>query len=257
MKILIIEDEENATERLEKLVHEVAPGKQIIGRCKSIQQTIQWLHENDYPDLILSDVQLSDGLSFEIFKQMKKTVPVIFISAYDTYAIDAFKVEGIHYLLKPVKKYDLQNALERYDNNYKEKKNTFNNLDSGFNTSAGQKEYQERFIIHSGAQIKLVEDGEIAYVYTENKIVYLVTFDKQKYSMDISLEGFEKVLNQKLFYRINRQFIVQLKAITKMKPASKQRIALILNPPATHETITSFERTPSFKKWLLGHPTKN
>ena len=103
MNILIIEDEENATERLEKLIKEIAPGKQIAGRCKSIQQTIQWLQENEYPDLILSDVQLSDGLSFEIFKQLEKKVPVIFISAFDTYAIDAFKAQGLHYLLKPVK----------------------------------------------------------------------------------------------------------------------------------------------------------
>lgn len=252
MKILIIEDEENATERLEKLINEVAPGKQIIGRCKSIQQTLQWLHENEYPDLILSDVQLSDGLSFDIFKQLQKTVPVIFISAFDKYAIDAFKVEGIHYLLKPVKKQELQDALHRYDTNYKEKKIVPGETKNEFKIPSNQKQYQERFIIHSGAQIKLILDSDIAYLYTENKAVYLVTFDKDKYSMDISLEGFEKLLNQKLFYRINRQFIVQLKAITKMTPASKQRIELTLNPTTTHETITSFERTPFFKKWLLG-----
>lgn len=252
MRILIIEDEENAIERLEKLINEVAPGKEIIGRCKSIQQTLQWLEENDYPDLILSDVQLSDGLSFDIFKQMKKAVPVIFISAFDIYAIEAFKVEGIHYLLKPVKKQDLQDALKRYDNNFKEKKSSPIEVPGEFNNSSYEQQYQERFIIHAGAQIKLIEDSEIAFLYTENKTVYLTTFDKQKYSMDTTLEGLEKVLNQKLFYRINRQFIVQLKAITKMTPASKQRIALTLNPATTQETITSFERTPFFKKWLLG-----
>lgn len=252
MRILIIEDEQNATERLEKLINEVAPDKQIIGKCKSIQQTFQWLHENEYPDLILSDVQLSDGLSFDIFSQLEKKVPVIFISAYDTYAIDAFRAEGLHYLLKPVKKQELKDAILRYDNNYQEKKRVAVERNSEFNNIPVQKQFQERFIIHVGSQIKLIQDCEIAYFYTENKTVYIVTFDKQKYSMDISLEGFEKILNPKLFYRINRQFIVQLKAITKMAPASKQRIELTLDPPTSYETITSFERTPQFKRWLLG-----
>jgi len=252
MKILIIEDEQNAIERLEKLINEVAPDKQIIGKCKSIQQTFQWLHENEYPDLILSDVQLSDGLSFDIFQQLEKKVPVIFISAYDTYAIDAFRAEGLHYLLKPVKQQELKDAILRYDNNYQEKKRVAVERNSEFNNTPVQRQYQERFIIHVGAQIKLIQDCEIAYFYTENKTVYIVTFDKQKYSMDISLEGFEKIVNQKLFYRINRQFIVQLKAITKMAPASKQRIELTLEPPTSYETITSFERTPQFKRWLLG-----
>ncbi|MEP7109550.1 MAG: LytTR family DNA-binding domain-containing protein [Ferruginibacter sp.] len=252
MRILIIEDEQNATERLEKLVNEVAPEKQIIGKCKSIRQTFQWLHENGYPDLILSDVQLSDGLSFEIFQQLEKKVPVIFISAYDTYAIEAFKAEGLHYLLKPVKKQELKEAIQRYDQNYHEKKKQAAERQNEPGIVSVQKQYQERFIIHVGSQIKLIQDHEIAYLYTENKTVYIVTFDKQKYSMDITLESFEKTLNPNLFYRINRQFVVQLKAITKMVPASKQRIELSLEPPTSYETITSFERTPNFKKWLLG-----
>ncbi len=252
MRILIIEDEQNATERLEKLIREIAPEKQIIGKCKSIRQTFQWLHENEYPDLILSDVQLSDGLSFEIFQQLEKKVPIIFISAYDTYAIDAFRAEGLHYLLKPVKKQELEEALQRYDDSYHEQKRVAAEKKIEPVNAPVRKQYQERFIIHVGVQIKLIQDFEIAYLYTENKTAYIVTFDKQKYSMDITLESFEKLLNPKLFFRINRQFIVQLKAIAKMMPASKQRIELILEPPPSYETITSFERTPPFKKWLLG-----
>ncbi len=252
MRILIIEDEPNATERLEKLICEVAPEKQVVGRCKSIRQTIQWLNENEYPDLILSDVQLSDGLSFEIFRQLEKKVPVIFISAYNTYAIDAFKAEGLHYLLKPVKKQELKEAIQRYDYNYNQLKRSGGVIKNDAGYSSAPRQYQERFIIHVGSQIKLIQDSEIAYLYTENKTVYIVTFDKQKYSMDSTLESFEKMLNPKLFFRINRQFIVQLKAIVKMVPASKQRIELTLDPSTSYETITSFERTPQFKKWLLG-----
>ena len=250
MKILIIDDEENAIERLEKLVYEVAPEKQVVGTCKSIQQTLQWLHENDYPDLILSDVQLSDGLSFEIFDQLKKRTPVIFVSAYDKYAIDAFRAEGLHYLLKPVKKQELKDAINRYEKNYQG--NKLMATEQTPTQLPPKQQVQERFIIHSGPQIKLLQDTEIAYLYSENKTVYVVTFDNQKFPMDMTLEGFEKILNPMLFYRISRQFIVQQKAIRKMEPASKQRIALTLHPPTKHETITSFERTPLFKKWLLG-----
>jgi DNA-binding LytR/AlgR family response regulator len=252
MRILIIEDEQNATERLEKLLSEVAPDKRVIGKCTSIKQTIQWLNENDYPDLILSDVQLSDGLSFEIFEQFKNKIPVIFISAYDNYAIEAFKAAGLHYLLKPVKKQELSDAMLRYDQNYKAKINATSIASKALENKAAKKQFQERFIIHVGSQIKLVQDTEIAYLYTENKAVYIITQNREKYLMDITLEGFEKILNPQLFFRISRQFIVQLKAIVKMTPASKQRIELVLEPPTIYETITSFERTPQFKKWLLG-----
>jgi len=252
MKILIIEDEENASERLEKLIKEVAPEKKIVGKCKSIQQTLQWFSENSYPDLILSDVQLSDGLSFEIFQQLEKKVPIIFISAYDNYAIEAFKAEGLHYLLKPVKKEELKNAVLRYEHNSQNRNTIIPYQQTELKRTPVEKQYQERFIIHVGSQIKLVQDTEIAYCYTEHKAVYIITFAKEKYFMDIPLEGFEKILNPRLFFRISRQFIVQLKSIAKMMPASKQRIELVLDPPTIYETITSFERTPQFKKWLLG-----
>jgi DNA-binding LytR/AlgR family response regulator len=252
MDILIIEDEQNAVERLEKLIQEIAPEKKIIGRCQSIEQTIQWLNQNEYPDLILSDVQLSDGLSFDIFRQLKIKVPVIFISAYDNYALDAFKADGLHYLLKPVKKDELKEAIERYDNNHIAKMNNSDMVLQRPVANTLSKQYQERFIINVGSQIKLVHDNEIAYIFTENKVVYMVTFGNQKFIVDVSLENFEKALNPKLFFRINRQFIVNLSSITKMTPASKQRIALTLNPASAYETITSFERTPQFKRWLLG-----
>ena len=253
MRILLIEDEQNAIERLEKLVTELAPDKNIAGICRSIEETIHWLNANEYPDLVLSDVQLSDGLSFDIFSQLKKTLPVIFISAYDTYAIDAFKAQGLHYLLKPVKKEELKEAIERYHANYSNRRHTASaEKEQGYKSPIAAKQYQERFIINIGAQIKLVHDTEIAYLFTENKLVYIVTFSGQKYFTDFSLETFEKISNPRLFYRINRQFIVSLSAIIKMIPASKQRIELTLQPATPAETITSFERTPLFKKWLLG-----
>lgn len=252
MRLLIIEDEQNAIERLEKMIAEIAPEKQIIGKCRSVEHTIQWLNENEHPDLILSDVQLSDGLSFDIFLQLEKKIPVIFISAYDKFAIDAFKVQGLHYLLKPVKKNELRDAMDRYNGKTTGRHTAQHGHSPESSVPLLSKSYQERFIIHVGAQIKLVHDNEIAYLFTENKVVYLVTFSNQKFVVDITLESFEKLLNPALFYRINRQFIICLKAIQKMVPASKQRIELTLNPASGYETITSFERTPQFRKWLLG-----
>jgi DNA-binding LytR/AlgR family response regulator len=252
MQLLIIEDEQNAIERLEKLIVEIAPEKKIVATCRSVQQTLQWLRENRHPDLILSDVQLSDGLSFDIFSQLTRKIPVIFISAYDKFAIDAFKVQGLHYLLKPVKKAELKDAMERYEFNNNNRLQRVTGTTPDQFSGAVSKTYQERFIIQAGAQIKLIHDHEIAYLFTENKIVYLVTFSSQKFVTDLTLESFEKLLNPSFFYRINRQFIICLRSIQKMVPASKQRIELTLTPATHYETITSFERTPQFKKWLLG-----
>lgn len=248
MNLLIIEDEVNAIERLEKLVSEIAPGKKIAGICNSIAQTLLWLKEHPRPDLILSDVQLSDGLSFEIFKQLDLQIPVIFISAYDQFAVDAFKVHGLHYLLKPVKRNELEEAIARYDSTQLRTVQKVDNTQA----AAAERNFQERFIIHIGSQMKLVHDHEIAFAYTENKVVFIVTFGGQKYLVDMTLEALERALKPALFFRINRQCIVSLKSIVKMSPASKQRIGLNLQPAAPFETITSFERTPQFKKWLLG-----
>ncbi|CAN5873285.1 LytTR family DNA-binding domain-containing protein [soil metagenome] len=247
MRILILENELHAVERLEKLIKLVAPEKRVIGKCTSISETNQWLNENEYPDLVLSDVHLDDGLSFDIFRKLDKKLQVIFISAYDTYAIDAFKAEGLHYLLKPVDQHELKEAINRYDVNSSKKLPV-----QEHNMKVISKKYQERFIINAGNQIRLIYDVDIAYIFTENKAVFLVNFNNQKFLVDISLETFEKTLNPALFYRINRQVIVNLHAIHKMIPASKQRIGLTLVPSAAQETVTSFERTPNFKKWLLG-----
>ncbi|MDE3250650.1 MAG: response regulator transcription factor [Bacteroidota bacterium] len=248
MHLLIIEDEENAIERLEKIIAEIAPDKRIVGKCTSIEQTLQWLKEHPRPDLILSDVQLSDGLSFEIFQQLDAQIPVIFVSAYDQFAVEAFKVHGLHYLLKPVKKNELTETMARYDLNQSRINATTEPAAAG----TPEKTYQERFILHVGSQMKLIHDHEIAFIYTENKVVFIVTFTGQKYLMDMTLEALEKVLKPAVFFRINRQCIIALKSIVKMSPASKQRISLRLQPPAPFETITSFERTPQFRKWLLG-----
>ncbi len=242
MRILIIENKPNIEQPLVKLLKEVAPNKMIICNCSGVQESLQWFSENEYPDLVLSEIQLVDGLCFEIFKQLTTKVPVIFICNYTKYAVEAFKVGALHYLLKPIQKDDLIEAINRYDNNSKLKKKEI----------VITKVYQERFVINIGMQTKILQDKDIAYFFIRNKLVFAVSFEDKKYSIDFTLDNLEKILNPKIFYRINRQFIVQYKSIAKMLPASKQRMELTLNPPTHTTAFTSFERTPNFKKWLTG-----
>ena len=251
MNILVLDDQPNSTDLLKKMLLEIAPDKKIVGSCQTIEQAVKWLNEHEYPDLSISNVQLPDGLSFNIFRSLERKIPVIYMCAFDKYALDAFKVQGLHYLLKPVKQNELKDAIERYNVFFRTKNNEAQQKQQLQNVPT-LKKYQERFIINTGSQMKLVFDHEIAYIFIENKAVFITTFENQKFLTDISLENFEAKLNPQLFFRINRQLIVNLKAIRKMAPASKQRIKLNLNPVSSFETITSFERTPDFKKWLLG-----
>src|SRR5688572_3815633 len=235
MRILIIENEDKAYERLAKLLKEIAPEKKIVGRCTTIKESLQWFKDNAPPTLALSAVQLPDGLSFQIFEKLQYKLPVIFICRFDKYAIDAFKANGIHYLSKPVSKKDLKEALERYETRF---------------SSMQHSPVQERFIVHIGKQMKIVPVKDIAYFNTENKMVYLVTNDGTKHSIDYTLEELEKMLNPKSFFRANRQYITNISSIVKMMPASKSRLELSLKPETRHEVITSFERTADFRKWL-------
>jgi two-component system, LytTR family, response regulator LytT len=167
MNILIIEDEELAVERLSRIVSELQPGARIIDSIASVKSAVEWFGSNPQPDLVLMDINLADGSSFEIFKKAKVTAPVIFITAFDQYAIDAFKVNSIDYLLKPVKKEELKNALEKY----KSTKNMQGDVSRVIEQlMAGKKEYQKRIIIRFGENIKMIEVKDVAYFYTEDKV---------------------------------------------------------------------------------------
>lgn len=247
MRILIIEDDLDAFQQLKKLLKELAPEKKIVGHCCSIKETMKWLQHNLAPDLILSVVQLPDGLSFEIFRKLKDNVPVIFTCKYEKHAIEAFKANGIYYILKPVKKRELEDALKRYKDFFSPSRNQYKK-----SQLQPQSHYQERFMVPSGAQMKLLKTEEIAYFYTENKVVYLVTFEGMKYVMDYTLERLQLLLDPRFFFRINRQFVINISAIVQIATASKSRLQLTLRPVTDHNTITSFERTDNFRKWVLG-----
>jgi two-component system, LytTR family, response regulator LytT len=251
MKYLIIEDEEPAAARLQKMISAEFPDAVFLKQIVSIKSAVKWLSENQ-PDLIFMDIQLADGNSFEIFKLVEINCPVIFTTAFDQFAVQAFKVNSIDYLLKPVKKEELINAVKKFRvkniQSFSEKASLEKFIDI-FKTKA---DFQKRILIRFGDVIKAVEINNVAYFYTENKINYLVTFENKNHSIDYNLDQVESMIDPAVFFRINRQFIVNVKAISRMISYSKSRVKLELFPATEIETVVSTERSPNFKSWLTG-----
>ncbi|HLT75546.1 MAG TPA: LytTR family DNA-binding domain-containing protein [Ohtaekwangia sp.] len=249
MKVVIIEDENLASGQMESLIKEVEPSAQVVAKLASVASSVKWLESNEHPDLFLADIQLLDGLSFEIFERVKITRPVIFTTAYDQYAIRAFQVNSIDYLLKPVQKDRLRASLEKYRSvmsqpavpNYAEVLRFL---------KAPQPEYKSRFMIRVGQKIAAIPAEKIAYFYSESKLTYIVTRDSKRYPYDQTLEEVIELLDPRSFFRVNRQYIITFDAIAEMHPYFKGRLKLALNPPTSDEVIISAERTPEFKKWI-------
>ena len=252
MKLLIIEDEPASAKRLKQLAEEIEPGIVVLDILDSITSAVDWFKSHTEPDLVLSDIHLADGLSFEIFKQVNISCPVIFTTAYDQYAIQAFKVNSIDYLLKPIKKTELAGAIQKF----RKSKPAFTQFDLSQLTALigkQEKDYLKRQMIRIGQQIKVVEIKDIAYFYIDEKIVFGVSFSKDRHPMDLSLDQLEKQLDPERFFRINRAFIISLESIETMITYSKARIKIRLKPPCEVESITSTERSAEFRDWLRGH----
>ncbi|MEO1257386.1 MAG: LytTR family DNA-binding domain-containing protein [Bacteroidota bacterium] len=248
MKILIIEDEAAAMRRLTKLLKEIDPGIEIMDELDSIEASINWLHNNPMPDLLFFDIHLADGSSFEIFKHVKIEKPIIFTTAYDEYALDAFKVNAIDYLLKPIKKPELEQAIQKYKQQSKPAKLDYQKLADAMTRDQSDK----RFLIRFGQTLKVVNFLDVAYFYTSAKITFLVTKTGKRYPIDYSLEQLDEMANKQKFFRINRQFIINIAAIDEMFAYSKSRVKLTLQPPCDLDTVVSTDRSPIFKKWLVG-----
>ena len=250
MRILIVEDEKPAADRLKKMLADVIPDAEIVSVEVSITSSVKWLKENPSPDLMIMDINLSDGPSFEIFNQIEVTAPVIFVTAYDQYAFDAFKVNSIDYILKPVKKEDLERAINKFRSLGSYNAVQMRSLIRQLNNI--NRDFQKRIVIRYGDTIKMVEIENIAYFYTEDKINFLTTKDNIRYPVDQNMDELESILDPKIYFRINRQFIININAIEKMLAWSKSRVKVILKPETDHETIVSTERSPFFKDWLIG-----
>ncbi len=251
LNILIIEDEEPAAKRLQKMLLDIVPEATVLENIVSVSSALKWFRENPSPDLIISDIQLSDGLSFEIYKKIDLVCPVIFTTAYDQYAIEAFKVNSIDYLLKPIRKDELEKAVTKYkkiNRSAAEPVIDINKLLQSF--SPGGTEYKKRFVVRYGEHIKTINIEDVVYFYTEDKVNFLCTRDSRRFVIDFNLDTLESTLDPKTFFRINRQYIIGIHSIAEMLAYSKSRVLVKLNPSAKHETIVSTERSADFKHWL-------
>lgn len=249
--IAIIEDEPLAAQELENLLTEVSIESKVIVKLSSVKEAIVWLSQNTV-DLIISDIELGDGLSFEIFNTIGNKTPIVLTTAYDHYALRAFKEKSIDYLLKPIEKDELNAALDKYKNwSTTEKPYNINALLEALNPIQSRN-YQERFMTTLGERIHSIKVDDIAYFYSEERYTYLVVKSGSKFIINDNLGEIEGNLNPSDFYRVNRKFIISYQSIVKMIAYSKSRVKIELDPtPPNHlEVVVSVERSGSFKKWL-------
>jgi two-component system response regulator LytT len=249
MNVLIIEDEIFAAEKLEKMLLDLDPSIRILAKLGSIYESSKWLSEHT-ADLIFLDIQLSDGISFSIFEQVSVNAPIIFTTAYDQYAIKAFRLNSISYLLKPIKKSELLESLNKFHQLKSAFRIDFDSLLAAVQEK--EPEYKKRFMIQIGEKIKKIETTEIAYFYVLDKSIYLKTFEGRSLPLEFALDKLENMLDPSRFFRINRKYLVSLESIANMVAYSRGRVKLELKPPADieMETIVSIDRSTDFKKWL-------
>ena len=246
MKAIIIEDEPLSAAELRNTLAEVAPHIEVAASASSVAEAVEVLSRVRH-DLLFMDIHLGDGNGFDIFRRVEIRVPVIFITAYDTFALKAFENKGIDYLLKPFGREDLRRAIDKL----------------GLLSAAGAASaeaggpgpgpvYQERFLVHMGARMRSVAVAEIAYFMADGKYLHLVTHDAKDYILDRSLADVGEKLDPRLFFRINRRFIISFDAIREMVRYSGSRIKVVLNPPpaAGEETLVSTDRVQDFRQWL-------
>jgi len=250
MNVLIIEDEIPAAKRLRKLIGEHCPEAKVMDVVDSVEGAAQWLNTFEKPDLIFMDIQLSDGLSFDIFNQTEVVSPVIFTTAYDQYALKAFKVNSVDYLLKPIDPNELENAFQKFRNLHQQSQEYDRTAIRNLITSITQKGYKERFLVKIGQQLNYVQTKEIAYFYSDEGLVYAMTNANRRHVLDYTLEQLSDVIDPKNFFRINRKIIVGVDAIHKIHTYFNSRLKLELLPRTDLEVIVSRERVGDFKSWL-------
>jgi len=256
MKILIVEDEEMAVKKLTKTLTAVEPTAEVVGVAGSIRETVAWLKAHATPELILMDIELADGQSFQIFEETEVKSTVVFTTSYDEYAIKAFKVNSIDYLLKPIQKDDLRAALDKFS--------TVKSLYRGaaaepaLNVSSlirelqqlQPKEYRQRFLVQYAQKLISVETQQIAYFFSDERLNLLKTFDGKKMAVDYSLDELEAMLDPSRFFRVSRSFLVSINSVEQIQPYFGNRIALQLKLAIDWEVVVSREKLTPFKTWM-------
>jgi two-component system, LytTR family, response regulator LytT len=250
MKILIVEDEDLAVKKLQKTLAAVNPSAKVVGTTDSIKSTVEWLQQNDQPDLILMDIELADGQSFEIFNLTEVNSPVIFTTSYDEFALKAFKVNSVDYLLKPIQKEDLQAALEKFQKMKSSAEVKIESLVKELQQKLQPKEYRKRFLVKLGQKLVSVEIGEIAFFYSDGRLNFFKTIDNRKFVVDYTMDELEEMLDPQKFFRISRSFYVSVNSIEKIDDYFGNRLILGLKPAVEKEALVSREKVTEFKKWM-------
>lgn len=255
MKVLIVEDEPLAAERLIELLKQYDDSLEILPPIDSVKQATQWFSQNNTADLAFMDIELADGISFEIFQSVMVTVPIIFTTAYDHYAVQAFKVNSLDYLLKPFDLNDISLAMQKFNSHYhqaqyKEQLKTLKTVLRSLERTTGP-EYKSRFIVKVGEHIKTVEITDILFFYSEHKATFTKTRDNKKYLLDYSLDRLEQLVDPREFFRVNRKYLVRFKAVEDIISYSNSRLKLILkNCDPDEDILVSRDRVTDFKIWL-------
>lgn len=250
MKILIIEDEKHNASRLQRLLADISPEFEVMGVLETVKESVNWLQKEETPDIILMDIRLSDGLSFDIFDKVDVVSPVIFTTSYDEYAVRAFKVNSIDYLLKPIEKEELEAALEKAE--MERKKNIpvleLEQLLHLFREKGPV--FRKRFLLTGYNGYKIISVSEIAYIFTEQKITYLVTREKNSEMLGQAMDELEDELDPDVFFRANRQFIIHIDSVGRIQNDMNGKLKISLKQDCSVEIIVSREKAPLLKKWL-------
>lgn len=257
MKVFIVEDERLGLDRLIKLLQEVDPGIEVIGYVETVKSAVWWLKNNEHPDIIFMDIELADGQCFEIFNQVQVKSPIIFTTSYDEYAMQAFKVNSVDYLLKPVRKEDLIESLNKY-RNFKSAFSSeagfaenINKLINGLQVMQQNKEYRRRFLVRQGQKLLSIEIEDVAWFMADGKVCFLKTWRNQRYIVDYTLEQLSELVDPNDFFRINRSYLVHYKSINSVSPYFNGKLKLQITPASElNDLVVSRERANDFKRWL-------
>lgn len=256
MKIFIVEDEDLAVKKLKKTLQSVDEDAVVVGHADSIKSSVDWLQSNPTPDLILMDIELADGQSFEIFNQAKVKSPVIFITSYDEYALKAFKVNSIDYLLKPVQKEDLQAALEKYrqlKTVYKETaapELSMEVLVKELQQKLNIKDFRKRFLVKHGQKLVSIETEDIAYFFSDGRLNFFKTNDNRKFVVDYTMDELGEMLDPDKYFRISRSYFISVNSVDQIHDYFGNRLLLHLKPASEKEALVSREKVSDFKDWL-------
>jgi len=247
IKTVIIEDERLIAEEFTRMLMKASAKMEIVGSFSTVKESIDFLSANEAPDLIFSDVQLPDGLSFDIFNRVHVKSPVVYVTAYDNYILNAFESNGIDYLLKPVDQKDIEKTIEKY----RTLKDHFDNHRSFINSF--YKKQKTRLLVRKGIENIILRTSDIVIIYTENKLVYVIDKDGKKYIADKNLSDLDEELDPGVFFRVNRQYIINIGFVKGYKAYEKVKLQIDLTmPELQHQIIVSQEMAPCFRKWISG-----